>query len=224
MTSPVVAQWPSGMQTPGLAGHSASAAHARQIFVMSQIGFVAVVQSVFARHPTQPPVGAQTGVPALTPEHSAVPLTQPRHVFVLMSQTGFVPTLQSESAAHSTHAPDAPQTGAPASAPPQSPVVHPRHILVVLSQIGFVPEQEMAVHSEPPCPPFPPFPPKPSRPPSDGTQVWAPGESSMHRLPAGQSWSVLQAPGRRPDKLQEAITTTVKTNGTKRRDTLRSSP
>jgi hypothetical protein len=145
------------MQTPGLAGHSESEAHARQVFaVVLQIGLVATVQSPFPTQATQAPVDAQAGVVALTLAHSVVPLPHARQVFVVVSQIGFVPALQSESATHSTHAPDAAQTSVPASAPPQSPVfVHARHFFVVESQTGVTPLHEAAVQPIPAPPPLP---------------------------------------------------------------------
>lgn len=61
---------------------------------VSQIGFVAVLQSESAAHSTHAPDDAQTGAPASAPPHSAA-LVHPRHFFVDESQTGVEP-LQEE--------------------------------------------------------------------------------------------------------------------------------
>jgi hypothetical protein len=145
MTSPVVAQWPSVMQTPGFAGHSESVAHARQVFaVVLQIGFVAVVQSLFITHATHTPDEAQAGVEALIAAHS-VPLPHTRQVFDVVSHTGFAAVVQSVLVPHATQAPDAPQIGVEGSTAAHSvPTAHARHSLVVASQMGFAPVQELA--------------------------------------------------------------------------------
>src|SRR6185312_1933042 len=143
MVSAGAAQCPSVMQTPGSDGHSLSAAQARQTFVVSQMGFVAVVQSVFITHATQAPEDAQTRTGPPSGWAQSMAPAQARQLFVVASHTGFGALSQSMSSAHSTHFPDEAQTGVPASAPPHSLApVQPRQIFVVPSQIGFVPEQE----------------------------------------------------------------------------------
>src|SRR5690349_1722099 len=98
MTSAEAAQWPSAMQTPGSLVHSVSLAQARQLFVaVLQIGLVPP-QSASARHSTQAPVSAQTGValgaaspPSLPPPLQSVLAAQARQALLTLSQIGSVP-------------------------------------------------------------------------------------------------------------------------------------
>jgi hypothetical protein len=138
MTSLVVAQWPSAMHTPGVAGQSESAVQARQVFaVVLQIGLVATAQSALATHSTHAPDDAQAGVAELMEAHS-VPLAQARQAFVVVLQSGFVATLQSPLATHSTQAPDVAQAGVEAlSVAHSAPVEHARQLFVT-PQIGLV--------------------------------------------------------------------------------------
>jgi hypothetical protein len=78
--------------------------------VVSQTGFVVVLQSLLPTHSTHWPEGEHAGVAALSAAHSG-PLVQARQAFEVMSQIGFVATPQSDDLPHSAHAPDARHTG-----------------------------------------------------------------------------------------------------------------
>ena len=101
------------MQTPGLAPsfvtHSLSAAHGLHVLLaVSQMGLLAVVQSVFDTHSTQAPPFAQAGVGALhavaVPASPPVVAAQPTQI--LARQKALFAVLQSPSFTHSTQLPE----------------------------------------------------------------------------------------------------------------------
>jgi hypothetical protein len=131
------------MHTSGLAGHSVSDTHARQVFVfVLQIGLAATAQSGFPRHSTHAFVSvSQAGLGAAQsffPVHST-------QAFVLVSHAGFG-DMQSFFPAHSTHAPETHARVAELTAAHSCPVSHALHTFVVLSQMGAAPVQLAVVH------------------------------------------------------------------------------
>jgi hypothetical protein len=115
---------------------------------MSQMGFVADLQSVFATHSTHLPDEAHAGVAALEAAHSA-PEPQLRQALVVVSQIGLPAAPHWLLTAHSTQAPDGAQTGAAALSIVQSLAeAQPRHTFDAESQMGAAaPLHEAAVHA-----------------------------------------------------------------------------
>jgi hypothetical protein len=193
---------------PFFAAHSVPEEHALHAFlVVSQIGFAAApLQSAEAPHSAQLPPARHTGAALFRPMHSAAP-PQPRQAFVVLSQIGDVASLQSAAVPQATHLPAAHAGVVALSDAHSAPPVQALHILDVESQIGAEAPQDCAVQDcvpsggrESVCASASTPSTGPSLAASEpsvaasvfGTQEFFWGESSLHRVPLGQSTSLAQ--------------------------------